>query len=137
MSEKKFNEMYGQDLAGWQICPVFFLKLQHGLMGLFPAQIRGSRDDIILATSRADLEHVWNLLEPRRATIHRLLVVYNKETGKAYQIDELQYREDRLPLRIRTTEEIRALTAEDVEWAPGLLDLSDAKVTPPSFSDAA
>lgn len=131
----KLADLFGCDLAGYQIAYCHFLELDHNLMGFFPA-IYENRD-IIVTLNKCDLEGVWKKLPRRPAKITSFLVLVQSGDGISIGFDIAK--ENNKPFRIFSPESIESLCkrgderGNPVSWTPGLIPLSNPSVRDPIF----
>jgi hypothetical protein len=132
--------LFGKDLAGWQITLGYFLELQHGLMGRFPAILDDSAGDgdgaIVFVIDKRLLRHVWDHVPRSRAKITTLLVVANPDLGVAYFLGRDFRPEQTEPFKLFSASDITKLCEKrsPFRWAPGLLGARDSNAFPPDFS---
>ena len=124
----------GKDLAGFRISPVFWLELEHGRMGFFPA--RTARDaEMVVVTERTVLRIAWEKLPRRRAKIRGkfALIHPEMEIGFIFHNDITGEEES---IRVFSREGLEQLAGEaesPFEWTPGLLQVADKPVRDPDF----
>jgi len=120
-----FGQLYGEDLAGWQICPCYLLELKHGLMGFFPA-ITDRTNVLVVVTNPKFLWPVWDKLPHRNCKVTAFLAVVHVASGIAFHLSNLgdnSIQDSRHSLRVFSREDIAYLIAGEAEpfrWAPGL-----------------
>lgn len=110
---------------GYEFRRVYFLELKHSLMSFFPAIFSSDKKRIIFATDLQLLENVWQMLEPREATLRGELAYVNEELGIAYfETERPEERENREPGRLLTAIEFSGVvetSEEPFQWAFGLI----------------
>ncbi len=129
------GEIIGKDLAGFRLAPVFWLELEHGCMGNFPALIAGSRE-IIFTSDRSTLRVVWGELPRKSAKIRSQFALVHQQSGIAFPLyavltGEVEA-EEMTPIHIRSKEDLERMishTKEPFAWAPGLIDFEDKSMT--------
>lgn len=105
-------------------------------MGTFPA-IRVADREPIVTLNKAMLRKVWERLEHRRAKVTENFCVANAQLGICFSLGSMSGYETK-PLPLMSDEQIEELTAAEglVEWASGLMSLSDESNSPePDFGD--
>ena len=105
----------------WKIIPVFFLELQHSLMGFFPACFdKGKR--IVFTSDKKLISKVWKTLKPRKSKIGEVLFYVHNTEPVGYEADP-RYRgkEDCVPDQLLTEEEFEKLLPGELRWASGLI----------------
>lgn len=132
---KKLSDLFGQDLAGWQITPCYFLELEHTLMGHFPA-ITTNGKEVVFTLNKAMLEKVWRDLDPRPAKITSFLVLAHPASRVAFSLEDNIYSADIEPKRLISDKTIEALsrTKDAFRWESGLIQLKDEPVRDPVFA---
>lgn len=130
---KKLADLFGHDLAGWNIAQFHFLELEGGGLGHFPAI--DTNGDIVATLDKCMLEKIWNQLERRSAMVTSRMAVVHLASGVAFSL-ESSMDGDTEPLRIFSTEDIDILCQEkgSVRWAPGLFQWSHQLVRDPVFA---
>ncbi len=118
---RNLGELFGTDLAGWQIAKCFYLQRAHGLMGIFPALVAETSELIVVYDEDA-LEEVKKHLPPHESKVTRLMVIVHPETGVGFSLQGDEFAAMK-PIRILTREAIDALcqTEGAFRWTPGLL----------------
>lgn len=119
-----FEHLKG-DRAGSEIMEYYFLQLEHGLMGFFPAIFDGTKR-IIITTDLALIERVWRMMEPRESKVTKNLGHVLAAKGVVYPIlGDTQYdRETSKPQQLLTEAELDELlkkTKKPFKWAFGLI----------------
>jgi hypothetical protein len=107
-----------------QLC--HHLKLKHGLMGYFPALLKGKGIEIIaISADRESIFRVWESLRPKDSELVSNVWMVNDRLGVGYRmIEDASERTQMLPHKIFSQTEIAELFAKDqhpFEWMPGLL----------------
>ncbi len=120
---KNLGEMIEKDLAGFQLVKGYFLELEHGLMGFFPAIIASS-EKIVVCSDILLLKKVWELLPKRPAKLREVLLLADVEQRFGFDVQS-QYREKAEPVHILSTGEFSELSQkpDSFKWSPGLLSL--------------
>ncbi|MDB5260555.1 MAG: hypothetical protein JWN37_786 [Candidatus Nomurabacteria bacterium] len=117
------KELQDGKVAGFVPTVVYFLELEHGLMGTFPALFKGTRN-VVLTPDLELITDVWKLMTLRKARVSSMHFFLNHELSIAYPaVNELE-RSESIPNQILTREEFNAVLAADpkpFEWAPGLV----------------
>lgn len=120
-------ELRKRDLAEVPIKECFFLELEHGLMGCFPA-INASIDQVVLTMDQRLIFDVWLTLPPRQSKVVAVLCYVLNEHGVAYMIPSSEDQwsvENSQPMPLLTREAFDQLTSGDgsepFRWAPGLI----------------
>jgi hypothetical protein len=131
---KKLGDLFGHDLAGWQIGLCYFLELKHTLMGNFPAVLTQEPDKIILTLDPAALRLIWSQLPRRAAKVTKFSAIAHPVSGVAFNVEHPD-RDLAKPLKTFSIEEVKALCAkrDAIRWANGLFDLSSEHVFDPVF----
>ncbi len=129
---KTLGELFGRDLAGWQIIPCYFLELDQHCMGTFPATLQNG--EIIFVLQKRLLGSVWGKIERRRAKVSQRLVLNHNESGVCFNLQFQIEKGDMEPLFVLTEEAINSLclTEGSFRWAPGLT--GGGYVVDPSFT---
>ena len=129
---EKLQDLFGQDLTGWQVSPLYFLQLRYSLMGVFPAV--DDHNNIIIVPQKDMLKKVWAHLPRRSAQVSHFIALWNCEIGIGFNMD-LHQNGDAPVLKIFSQEEIDLLAKMpgSFEWVPGLIQGSDF-IHEPSFS---
>jgi hypothetical protein len=115
---------------GYEIRKVYFLELEHGLMGFFPAILTSDAERIIFTIDILLLEKVWKILPPKKAKLQERLGYVNEQLGVVYLDAPTPEREDREPSRLLTDKEFSALldsAEKPFKWASGLLGADHLK----------
>ena len=130
---ERLADLFGCDLAGWQIAQCHFLELAHGLMGTFPAITVEGRE-VVAVLDKSLLRQVWDRLEQRQDKVTSLVVVMNPTSGIAFSLENYDKTEAK-PFRILTGKELDALCQKQspFEWAPGLFGGSKEPINDPVF----
>lgn len=126
---KNLLELLKGPETAYEIKQGYWLQLEHGLMGFFPAIFADDRKRLVITLDKELIVKVWRMLSPRRSKIGENLFYVVKDLGVAYaNIDDKEMSE---PDRYLTQEEFDQLTADEsarpFAWAPGLLgaDMSE------------
>lgn len=113
---------------GFNLTKAYFLELEHGLAGFFPAVLEeGDTDDMIVVTEISVLESVWRIIEPRKAQLVECTVYFNPEKGYCYGDAQHRFEQElRKPFKVLTQDYFDALEKNEdtVRWAYGLLSFS-------------
>lgn len=115
----------------WKIVPVFFLELQHSLMGFFPACFDKEKR-IVFTTEKELILEVWKTLSPRRSKLQEVLFYVHKTEPVGYEAEpHYLSKEDCKPDQLLTVEEFKKLLPGDLRWANGLIsnDMSPEEFT--------
>lgn len=133
---EKLSDLFGQDLAGWQIAPCYFLELDHTLMGHFPAMTAGRGGDVIYTLNKAMLQKVWRGLMPRPAKITSFMALVYLYSHVAFSLENGIYSADTKPKRLISDKAIEGLSKIEYAfcWAPGFIQLKDEPVHDPVFA---
>jgi hypothetical protein len=131
---KKFGDIVGQDLSGWMVMTVYYLKLTTTTMGQFRAVVKGSDGVIIMTTDRKLLERVYKRLPRRSAKVSEALAIVHTVSGIGFQVEN-SYGVETEALSVFSEEKINALLEEgSVAWEPGLLSFENEKhIAEPRF----
>jgi len=102
----------------------YYLRIKHGLMGEFPAILKGKRI-VVITPDKDSIIRVWQSLTPTDSEIVADSWMVNGKIGVAYRMcsDKFDQGQSR-PYKIFSKKEIVALfTGEErpFEWAPGLI----------------
>lgn len=132
----KLSDLFGCDLAGWQIAQVHFLQLDHGLMGIFPAiTVEEEKEgEIIIVADKSSLRKVWDRIKRQSAIVTSFMAIVNATEGIAFNMEGSD-RATNKPIFIMTDEEIDILCQKKnpFQWEPGLISFSDNPVRDPLF----
>ena len=107
----------------YEIKPVYYLELKHGLMGFFPAIVDKPRR-IILTKDKNLLEKIWRMLSPRSSKMDDNLFYVHKSEPVAYLAKDPYGDDEATPYHLMTKEEYDLLVKENenpFQWAPGLV----------------
>jgi hypothetical protein len=117
------KDVMGTDLAGYQLVYGHFLELKHGLMGFFPARVKGTKE-VVLCVDETVLAEVEALLSKRERKRGRILLLANLVQAKGFNLTN-DPNENISPMYILTQDEFVRLVKEKgsdaFEWAPGLV----------------
>ena len=112
---------------GFHLEKGYYLELEHGCMGFFPAVLEKGEDaGIIVVTDLYVLESIWRILEPRKARIGEATIYFNPESGYCYgEASESYEQEQREPFRVMTKELLDSLDEPEkvIRWAYGLFSM--------------
>jgi len=117
------DDLWERDLAGYEIAPGYYLELEHGLMGFFPA-ITTRDGEIVVCLARSQLSRVLKCLPARPARIGELFLLVNKSNGLAFNLSHPRERGKWLkPFLILSEKKLASLCAREnsFAWSPGLL----------------
>ncbi len=111
--------------AGFEIKEYYYLQLDHGLMGFFPAVFVGSKR-VVITTDIELAKEAWGTMTPRKSKLSHNLGHVNEQLGIVYPIlgDDQYEKEESKPLQLLTRTEFEGLLAvspHPFQWAPGLL----------------
>ena len=142
IAPETLGELFGRDLAGWQITPGYFMEIKHGCMGRFPALLsdkdKKGENVIVFVIDKPLLRMVWDNIEREFAKVTTLMVLANPELGIAFSISgDEQQQKKMLPLRLFSEQELVELCKKDnpFRWAAGIMSLKNPEnATPPDFS---
>jgi len=117
-------ELLKGDTSEYPVKVLYFLELEHRLMGFFPAIVE-KEDRVVITTDAKLLLRVWRMMEPRFSGIRAIDGYVSSTHGVAYQIDGTlaSDREASAPQKILTQAEFEELTREGGSpfgWARGL-----------------
>jgi hypothetical protein len=135
---EKLGDIMGKEIESWRVGWIFFLELDHRLMGTFPAILTEDTDVIIVVAEKPLLRKVWEGVPRRRSRISKVMAVYNLELGIAFDIRNPR-NERTQPLRVFSADEVESLAAQSgaFKWAPGMMSMEDeSHVPPPDFGDS-
>ncbi len=128
------------EVEAWPIKMGFYLQLEHGLMGSFPAIFAGAigknAREVVVFDRAVLINKVWPRMTPRNSNICSMTFYVSEELGVAFPVHNA---EDMIkhagpqqipPVRFATETEIDDLVAVNpnpFEWAPGLIgdDMSE------------
>lgn len=119
------KDLLDSKVPGYELKPAYFLILDHGCMGAFPALINGT--DRVILTTDADLIHdVWKTMTPRKSKIGTIDYYSNEEFSLGFPVlGSSDYDNERSkPQHILTRSEFESLTCDGraaFHWAPGLV----------------
>lgn len=133
----KLADLFGFDLAGWQINRYYFLELIHTLAGRFPAITTINKaDEAIITLDKNLLKKIWNKIDQRPAKVSDMLVLANIKDKIAFNLENLVYIDDLQPFPIFLAEDIDFICQQKnpLRWAPGLFPLRDEAVSKPVSS---
>lgn len=120
---EKLKDIIGQDLAGWKLGYVYFLEINHGLMGYFPViTVEAEKDkkgEIVAVAEKRLLRKVAEKVEEKNAVISRRRAVVNATLGIAFNL-EGSNGFDAEALRLFSEAQIGVTP---MEWAPGIIRL--------------
>lgn len=119
------HELLKGDTSEWPIKEFYFLELQHGLMGFFPA-ILESEKRVVIAIDHDVILRVLTMLTPRRSKLVTNRGYVNERLGILYPIlgDNALLQEDSKPQKFVAVSEFNSLTSNGANpfiWAPGLV----------------
>ena len=117
------GELMDRDLAGWQLAMAYYLELEHGLMGFFPAIIAETGQMVLCLDENLLVGGVKELLPERRCRQREILVLANEQEAICFQIANEHGVETKAG-HILTDEEFEELTegeSEPFKWTPGLI----------------
>lgn len=133
MSESKVPEnlkvLLEKDLDGYRLKSGYFLELEHGLWGFFPAVFFGT-GRIIITLDPELLQEIWKMLPRRRSKMSSNQFYVNSDLKIGYPM--IDQTEQSKPQELFTREEFEALVKvekQPFEWAPGLIgnDMTEAE----------
>jgi len=128
---KNLGEMTGKDLAGFQLVKGYFLELEHGLMGFFPALI-ASNNKIVVCSDILLLEKVWELLPKKPAKLRDVLLLADIDQRFGFDVQS-QHGEETEAIHILSEAEFSGLSqkTDSFKWPLGLLALRSKPVISP------
>jgi hypothetical protein len=127
---EKLWDLFGRDLAGWQIVECYFLKLKQRCgAGIFPAITKDG--SVVLVLEKGYLKQVWGKIERRHAVVDSIKTIMNLTEGVASQLGNIDGDNTGF-LHVFSSEEIGLLCNQEgsFDWTPGLLN-----ITPVEFVD--
>lgn len=107
----------------YEIKPVYFLELKHGLWGFFPAIVTEPRRTIIVK-DRNLLLKIWEKLTPRESVMRDVFFYIHKNEPVGYEAKHVSEEGESTAYHLMTEEEFDLLTKENetpFKWAPGLV----------------
>lgn len=113
-------EFMKRPVPGFEQKMLYWLELDHGLMGAFPAVIHEERR-VIFMTDITLVRRVWKTMRWRRSKIRENMAYVNAEGTVAYLVRKDA--EESLPQPVLTEEEFNELLGRNpqpFQWAPGL-----------------
>ncbi len=115
------GDVMNKDLSGFQQIQVYYLELEHGLMGFFPALI-SETGEIVVCLNKELLEKVKKLLPRRRCKQGQLQILANTEGCYGFEVGNPSGDKTK-PLHILTEKEFTQRSSEErpFKWAPGLV----------------
>lgn len=132
---KKLADVMGNDLAGFQVVKAYFLELEHGLMGFFPAIIKKNKE-MVVCLDKSLLEKVWNLLPRRKTKIVEAILLVNTDGSFGFDIRN-ENKENTEQVHILSEKEFNRLIARSGDspfgWVPGLLGFKKDDSVPSPF----
>jgi len=130
----RLSDLFGQDLAGWQIGHCYFLELAHDLWGRFPAVSESG--DPIFTFGKLSLKKVWERIERRSAKVTKIPVLFHLESGMFFNLEFHLDTGEMMPSRALSEKNIDelCLVPGSFHWAPGLFG-SRGRVVDPDFTD--
>ena len=109
---------------GYELRKVYFLELEHGLMGFFPAILSSDDKRIVFTDNLRLLEKVWQTLEPRKAKLREKTAYISESAGILFiDTESPKEREESVPRKLLTETEFHNLVSSEEEpfrWARGL-----------------
>ena len=114
------TELMEQSQADYKLQKAYFLELEHGLMGFFPAIFRGT-ERIVITTDHALLQEIWRNLPPRQSKMRSNNFLVNDDLRVGFPILEDGQENYSKPQRLLMREEFESLGPTAFEWAPGLI----------------
>lgn len=121
------------EVQKWPIKMGFYLQLDHGLMGTFPAIFADSAGEntreVVVFDKGILLNKVWPLMTPRKSKLSSQTFYVNKKLGIAFPVDQaenmIEHNRSQIPpIKFATEAEIDDLIATNSNpfiWAPGLI----------------
>lgn len=115
---------------GFALKVCFYLRIKHGLMGTFPAILKGTKI-VLTSPDKESILRVWKSLMPRNSELVADSWMVNEKVGVAYRMSsDASERMRSNPQKIFSKDEIEALFAKDpnpFKWAPGLFGADVSK----------
>ncbi len=116
-------EVLKGDPSSYELQVGYFLSLEHGLMGFFPAIFADDSKRVVVTLSKPLIEKVWKMLPPRKSRLsHNTFYVVKTHSVAFADVDD---KERSGPDRYLTEEEFEQLTSDPenkpFKWAPGLI----------------
>ncbi len=111
---------------GWELRIGYFLELEHGLMGSFPA-ILAETEQVVVVLGKDLAKKVQNLLPARSAKINSWFFLINREEEVCFSIPhgtEVYHLELSVPQFFLSEETFKKLTRNHqlpFKWRPGLV----------------
>lgn len=115
------------DVRTWPVEIGYFLELEHGSMGFFPAVFTAYTPRIVVVFDIKLLFDVWRKMKPRSSKMRQCLFFADKEYGIGYPVQEAEYwikEGHRGPIKFLSQKEFDGLIAELPEpfmWMPGII----------------
>jgi hypothetical protein len=113
---------------GYRLEKVFYVQLDHGLMGFFPAVI-DSQKRVVVCLDRDLLVNIWKTLDARESKMSSQSFYVNEQKGIAYADVSYQFEKERSkPEKILTRNEYATILEKEpdaIAWAPGLFGGKD------------
>ncbi len=123
------------EVEKWPIKMGHCLELEHGLMGNFPAIIKGQMEGkyprpVLMFEKEPLISKVWPLMSKRESKLSSQTYYVSEELGVAFPVRMAEFMiegawpEPIPPVRFLTKEELDRIIAENpnpFEWAPGLI----------------
>ena len=111
---------------GFELRTIYYLVLDHHLMGQIPAILSSDEERIIFTVDLQLLERVWHSIDQRPAKLRSVTAYVNVDLGIAYlESERSKEREGRRAERLLTSAEYKALVGEATGhpfvWARGLI----------------
>jgi len=116
-----------KDQGDFRLTDAYFLQLDHGLMGTFPAVLDEDLEKIVVCTDRELLRQVWDHLPRRRAKVTKITAYVSDQEKLGFMVDCMADDKTKA-FKLFTGEELDAMftaNPEAVCWAPGLFSLKD------------
>jgi len=109
---------------GYQLQKCYYLALEHGLMGFFPAIVKSDKR-MVITTDQSLLTDIWKLLSPRHSKMRSFTGYVHERKGVVYPDKTEQFEQEQATpealLGRKTFEQLVAKEKESFEWAPGLV----------------
>ncbi len=116
MDQKKteiLNQLFGQDLSGWQLVECIVPELVVSVMGYFPALDEDR--NVLGVLNEEDLSALKALLPDELSRPTRVLALVNLETEVGFALGG-EFDPERPPFRVLSSEAIQRLSVGSVCW---------------------
>ena len=119
---RHLEELLNGNQEGFEVKMCYWLQLDHGLMGTFPAILKDTKI-VILTHDKETIVRVWRSLKPRRSKMTTGPWMVSEQIGIAYNVPpQASDHKHSLPHKLFRRDEINTYFAVDpnpFDWAPG------------------